>query len=107
MSIYHCGLMMLLAIGRSPPSDHADSLPPTKVQSRPIPVSRLPPTAALPCRSGTMHVSLTGYVATRYDCILFTLLLSYSSLRVRVRFFDAVAVLFRSNMHPAFYPTLT
>ena len=65
--------MMLLAIGRSPPSDHADSPPPTKVQSRPIPTSRLPPTAALPCRSGTMHVNLAEYVATKYDCILFTL----------------------------------
>lgn len=73
MSIYHCGLMMLLAIGRSPPSDHAGSPAPTKVQSRPMPMSRLPPTAALPCRSGTMHISLVRYVATKYDCMLFTL----------------------------------
>ena len=59
-------------IGRSPPSGHASS-PPSKVQSRPIPMSRLPPTAALLGRSGTMHVSLAKYIATKYDCILLTL----------------------------------
>lgn len=64
---------MLLAIGRSPPSDHEDSPPPTKVQSRSIPMSRPPISDCGPVRYDARQSGQTCCHYPGYGCILFTL----------------------------------